>query len=249
MLEVMYPALRVDHIQNPSRLYAIPLLGILIKVIICIPIFIELFFLNMASTVLTLMNAFYVLATGKYWDLAYEINLGVLRLTTKQTLFFFGLTNTYPGFDLTIDDPLIALDMVKPKNPGRFFAVPMIGGLVRLILLIPFLIYVNAINSAAGIASSFLASFHVLFKGKYPEFAYELARDLMRLNLASSVYLSGFSDSYPSFWISMNHKTIKIVLIILGVLLSLGNFGSSYTPKNSIQPSPSNQYTPGLQTQ
>jgi hypothetical protein len=39
----------------------------------------------------------------------------------------------------------------------------------------------------------------------------------------------GFSDKYPSFWISMNHQTTKIVLIILGALMWAGNIGNSVT--------------------
>lgn len=231
----LYPTLSVSQIQDPNRFYAVPIIGIMAKVIICIPIFIEILFLYIATGIVTLINSFSVLFTGNYWQSAYELNLGVLRLTTKLTFFFYGLTNKYPGFGLTIEDPLISLDMAKPQNPNRFFAIPLIGGLSRFILLIPYFIYANIIESAVSIASIFIASFSVLFRGKYPEFAYELTRDYVRISQATAAYLVGFSDKYPSFWISMNHQTIKIILIILGILFSLGNVASGFSQDSSSQ--------------
>lgn len=225
----LYPTLSVSQIQDPNRFYAVPLIGIIAKFIICVPIFIEILFLYIAAGIVTLINSFSVLFTGNYWQTAYEFNLGVLRLSAKLTFFLYGLTNKYPAFGLTIDDPLISLDMAKPQNPNRFFAIPLIGGLSRFILLIPYFIYANVIESATGIASTFIASFSVLFRGKYPEFSYELVRDYVRISQASVAYMAGFSDKYPSFWISMNHQTIKIILIILATLFSVGNVASSFS--------------------
>lgn len=233
MVQNLYPIITVNRIEDPSRFYAFPLLGFLVKIIMLIPIFIELIFLGIAVFVLVvLINPFVVLFTGKYWDTAYTLLLGVLRLGLKVSYFLFGLTNTYPGFGFAINDSF-KLDMPKPTNPNRFFAIPLLGGIARIVLLIPYMMYEGVIRNAAyaGIVG---ASFPVLFKGYYPESSFELARDGVRLNLTQGVYMAGLSDKYPSFWISMNHKTIKIILIILGVLMFLGNIGNSaMTPKSS----------------
>ncbi len=218
----LYPQLRVDHIQNPNRLYAVPLLGIAIKIVMCFPIFIELIFLGIASLFLMIINSFIVLLTGNYWQTAYDFFLGLLRLNTKLLLFFFGLTNTYPGFGFEIKDKTISFDMDMPKTPNRFFAIPLLGGIARIVLLIPYFIYVSVMQHASGIGAV-ASSFLVLFMGKYPESTYEIERDFVRLNQATAAYMVGLSDSYPSFWISMNHQTVKIILIILGALFMLGN--------------------------
>ena len=222
----LYPTLSVTHIQNPNRLWAVPIFGILVKLILIIPVGIELIVLYIANFFVTIANSFVVLFTGKYWDTAYTLNLGIMRLSTKLTLYIYGLTDKYPGFSFEIKDPLITLDMKKPENPNRLFAIPLLGGIARIILLIPYLIYQSVLNYAVGVGV-IISSFPVLFTGKYPETTYEFARDYMRVVLASTAYMSGLSDSYPSFWISMNHKTAKILLIIAGVLLFIANMFSN----------------------
>ena len=191
-----------------------------------IPQYIEMFFLVIAALILVvLINPFVVLFTGKYWSPAHALMSGIFRLGAKMYFFFFGLTNKYPGFDFQINDNF-SLDIPMPQNPRRFFAIPVLGGLARIIMLIPFLIYEGVIRSAAFIGMIY-SSFPVFFKGKYPESTFEIERDALRLNLAMSMYMAGFSDKYPSFWISMNHQTTKVVLIILGALMWMGNTGNS----------------------
>ncbi|OGH18198.1 MAG: hypothetical protein A3F31_00405 [Candidatus Levybacteria bacterium RIFCSPHIGHO2_12_FULL_38_12] len=216
----LYPSFSVVYIQNPNRIYAIPILGFLIKFFICIPQYIMLFFLGIALLIVVfIINPFVVLFSGKYWNTAYSLVVGVQVMSMKISLYFFGLTNTYPGFDLSTNGDF-TLDIPKPETPNRLFAVPLFGGFARLILLIPFYFYMTIIEYVTfiGVAGS---SFVVLFSGKYPESMYELIRDWHRLNLASSLYFVGIYDSYPSFWISMNHKNIKIALIALVALYTI----------------------------
>lgn len=225
----IYPAISIGHIQKPNRFYAFFLIGFLVKCIILIPQFFEIIILGIIYFILSIINSLVVLFTGKYWDTAYTFILGFMRFEAKIYYYFVGLTDTYPGFDFSLPDG-IKVDIAKPTNPSRFFAFPVIGGLVRIIFLIPYGIYTTVIHHGAWIGVVF-SSFPVLFSGKYPESTYELARDSQRVALASSAYMSGFSDKYPSFWISMNHQTVKIILIILGALAAFGNFSADLTPR------------------
>lgn len=221
-----YPTINIQLIQNPNRLFAIPILGILIKFIILIPIFIELMFLGLAAGLLTTINSFSVLFTGHYWDLAYQLNLGIIRFTAKVNFYLYGLTDKYPGFSLSINDDY-SVDISKPESPNRLFAIPILGFLIRAILLIPFFIWVSVVQTGSRIGVFLLAWVKVLFTGKYPESIFELATDEMRLTLSISAYFAGLSDKYPNFAISMNHKVIKIILLIIGVLSLLSNLVSS----------------------
>ncbi len=237
-----YPKLEVKHIHNPNRFYAVPVLGIFVKMVMLIPVWFWVLVLMLTVFVLNLINSFVVLFTGKYWQPSYKYSLGVMRYTTKVTLFFQGLTNRYPGFSLANDDDLISIDMPMPESPSRAWAIPVLSGIAKAIILTPYAIYSSVISNAAGLGvfGSFVP---VLFKGRYPESTYELARDSMRLSLSSSAYWFGLSDSYPSFRISMNHKTIKIVLIVLGVIAMLWNFSSNMNKaKNSTQNQGRNYY-------
>jgi hypothetical protein len=222
-----YPDLSFSHIKNPNKWLSFPLFGFIFKGIVLTPVFIELIFLVIVYLfVVILINPFVILFSGKYWQFAYELNLGVMRLSLKAYAFFTGLTNQYPWFNLKISDELFSLNIEKPKNPNRILNFPILGILFKMIILLPFWIVDKIVNSAAGIAY-FFSSLPIFFQGKYPESAYEITRDYFRLSFAACVYLTGLSDIYPSMYVSLNHKKIKIFLLILGILISLSSFSSS----------------------
>lgn len=217
----LYPEIESKLIKDPNRFYAVPLIGGFVKIIMLIPVVVELFFVQIAAGILTFLNSFVVLFTGSYWKPAYELNLGVISMTIKIAYFFSGLTDTYPGFSLQSKE--IPIKIALPVKPNRLFAIPIFGGLARIVLLIPFLIYMMIIQRAAGIGMV-VSSIPVLFTGKYPESTYELMRDSVRLTQAVVMYTAGLADTYPTFWISMNHKVIKWILIILSILFMLNSY-------------------------
>lgn len=223
----LYPLITIDRIKRPSRVYAIPIVGFLIKTIIVWPIGVELSFLYLANSIILFVNSFAVLFTGRYWTIAYELSVGIMRLETKVFFFLFGLMDEYPGFSLSSKTVSFAIDF--PSRPHRGFAIPIFGGLARLILLIPFLIYAIVMRWATALVSM-VGSFYVLFTGKYPESVYEFVLDTNRLLLSiSSYFFSGISDTYPNFQISMNHKMIKIIAIILSSILVILYYGSYFS--------------------
>jgi len=226
----MYPFVSVSRIKNPSRLYAIPFIGFMIKIIMLIPVVVEVFCLGIAAIVILLINSFIVLFTGKYWKVAYDLNLALLRMSVKINFFIVGITNTYPGFSLTIEDDF-SVEIPYNKTPNRFFAIPILGGLARIILLIPYIIYQSLINNASNVAF-FVSWIPVLFTGIFPESSFEIMRDNVRLGQATTAYFMGLSDTYPSFWISMHHKKIKIVFIILGIVLSVSRGTPYHSPSH-----------------
>ncbi len=213
----IYPHFVVENNKKPNRLFAFPVIGIIIKMILLIPVFIEMFFLAIASGFLLLINWFVVLFSKTYWDTAYRFFLGLMRLTAKTKLYLFGLTDKYPWFGLDTNG-ICTLDIPKPEKSNIWLAIPLLGFLVRFVLLIPYLIFSEVLNRGSGIAL-IMSWFAVTFKKIFPESLYEFERDTLRVEFAADAYLIGLSDTYPSFAISMNHQTIKILLIIAGAIL------------------------------
>lgn len=216
----IYPDISIKRIKNPSRFYAIPLLGFFVKAIMLIPVSLYLCILSFVWCFVWMINSFYILFTGKYWNVAYNLSSGLIHLSAKMTFFLFGMTDKYPGFDFEINDSF-SVSITYPKKPNRWFAIPVFGLLARVILLVPFFIYYKIISTAAWIALC-VGSFFVTFTGIYPESDYEINRDSFRLSQSVFMWLAGLSDTYPSFWISMNHSGIKITLIIISILVNLG---------------------------
>lgn len=225
-----YPKLSISNNDNPKALYAFPLVGLVIKVILLIPALFFLAFVAIGFFFMWLITPFVILFTGKYWDPAYKITLGFMIYRTKVTLFLIGLTDTYPGFNLKTND-LFSITMKKPTTINRWFAFPIAGFAIRLLLMLPYNIYKSVLESGTWAATA-ASWFAILGNGKYPESLYEFNRDSLRVSLAHTAYLSYLSDSYPSFWISMKHKSVKITLIIIGAILFLLSYHNDRDKRN-----------------
>lgn len=244
--EGIYPEFNISLIQNPSRFYAVPLLGIIFKMLAIIPV--ALFMLVIAIgwiLVVFLVNPFIVLATGKYWKTAYDISLALMRLSVKTSAYLYGLTDKYPGFNFNMPENM-TLNLPYPEKSNRLYAIPVLGFLIRIVFLIPYLIFEQIIAQAVTIGVFLLAWAVVLFKGRYPEGIFELARDQIRITGSSYAYLIGLSDRYPSFYISMAHDKIKIILIALSIVLSGFNYVNGDS-KSTYQLDNNTQYNNNLE--
>lgn len=215
----IYPGLIFPNNTHPNKLFAFPVIGILIKGVMLIPAWIVLCAVGIVYSILWMITPFVILFTGKYWDTAYKFTLGYLTYTAKIVLFTTGVSDKYPGFSLN-PDGMLQINLPKPATSNRLLGFPILGFLIRFIITIPYSIYQTVLTYA--LYFSIVASwFAVWIKGTYPESLYEFTKDQLRVSLAYSSYLAYLSDTYPSFKISMNHKNIKIILLILGIILTL----------------------------
>lgn len=237
-----YPQIEIPRNTNPNRLYAIPLISLFIKFILLIPVFIELWALMIATGVIVmLINPFAVLFTGKYLKIAYDLTTGVMRLGARTSFYINGVTDKYPGFNISTTPFTWILDY--PQTPNKLFAFPVLGFVIKVIILVPFSFFSQIISYATNLAVfAIVTPLSVLIKGYYPETTHELTVDSVRLSNASMAYIFGISDKYPSYKISWNHKTIKIVLIILAILMMIANSANNVlnpkTETNSLFPIP-----------
>ena len=238
-----YPTLTIERIKDPNRMWAFPIFGWVAKAIVLIPVFLEIGLLSAFNFFIIIINSFYVFMNRKYWRFAFDLNLGLMRLIAKTTLFFTGVTNKYPGFNFKIEDKF-NLEIPFPQKPNRILAFPILGPFFRIILAIPFFIYAGLIQNGSRVA--ILVSFiSIFFRGSYPESTYELTRDSLRLGLSSLAFIAGLSDDYPNFKISTNHLKIKILLIIIGLFFNLNwtkNESQMNYQYNNYNYSPSRQY-------
>jgi hypothetical protein len=215
----IYPTLLIEPNKKLDRRFAFPFIGIIIKFILLIPVFIEGIFIGIAFIILWILNSFYILFTGKYWKAAYEYFVGMMRFSTKIYAFILGLTDTYPGFTFA-SNGAFDLKIDYPRHPNRWFAFPILGLAVRFIVLIPFTIFARILQNGSTLAM-IGTWFTVTFQNKFPQSLYEFEHDTIRVHLAEMSYMTGLSDTYPSFAISMKHQGVKIFLLIAGTIMLL----------------------------
>ena len=167
-----YSSLTIEYPQHPNRLWAFPVIGGMVKFVIVMPVGIWLLCVNFAAFSLSIVNAFVVLLTGTYWKPAHALAVGSMRLTAKANCFYLGLSDRYPGFSLDSNDD-VRLEYAMPAQPNRLLALPLVGGLFRYALLVPFFIFLLVIGILVVLVYWF-TWIPVLLVGQYPEGSIQL---------------------------------------------------------------------------
>ena len=103
----------------------------------------------------------------------------------------------------------VRLEIERPGAQSRLTNFPFLGGLIRAVLLIPHLVILNLLSLAANVAS-FIATFAILFTGRYPLGLFNFAVGVTRWNTAVLAYWSHLCDEYPPF--SMESGNPRILL-------------------------------------
>ena len=212
----IYPTLIVPRNINPSRFYAFPLLGGFVKLVLLIPTIILLSIISFVWQVTVLINVFVVLFTGRYWRFSFEVCDFYNKYSLKTSLYFLGVSNKHPGFSPKINDNF-SITIPFPTTPNRLYAFPLLGIFVRIIVMIPFMLWYGIVYYGY-LFLSVISSFSVLFKGYFPESTHELIVDGIRLGIAMNLFFAGISDTLPSYKISMHHKVIKIIALAIGFI-------------------------------
>jgi hypothetical protein len=197
-----FPA-QVEFAVAPTnnRLYAIPIVGYLARGIMLIPHIIVLYLLFAGAAVLQLVIWAPVLFSGAYPSWGYSYNVGLLRWMTRVQAYFYGLTDLYPPFSFGWDDrtgyPVsVAIDM--PQTPVKGWAIPIVGYVAKLVMLIPHIIALYVLGAIAGLIY-LIAWVPVLSGGRYPDWGYQIVGGYLRWSVRVAAYFLGLTDQYPPF--------------------------------------------------
>lgn len=191
--------LTIDHPAASSKLYAVPVLGLVIKQVMLIPHFIALTVVGAVAALMSIYAALAVLFTGTYPQPAYNWLTGTVGWGARIYAYFLGLTDQYPPFSLSVDTNYpVQFSVAFPDSPKRFFAIPLIGLLAREIMLIPSLIVAYALSAVVSIIFA-IAWIPVLFTGRYPAGLFSFCVGTLRWDLRNFCYLYGLTEQYPPF--------------------------------------------------
>ena len=92
----------------------------------------------------------------------------------------------------------IVLGTGRPVSVNRFWAIPIVGFFVKLIILLPHFIVLYVLGIVAFLAH-LIIWIPVLFTGRYPDWGFSLTAGVVRWYQRLILYLYGLSDNYPAF--------------------------------------------------
>ncbi len=185
----------------------------LVKWLLLIPHYVVLAFLGVAFVVLTLVAYVAVLFTGRYPEVIFHFNVGVLRWSWRVGYYGYQVlgTDRYPPFTLAeVPDYPAGLTIDGPPRPRRW------SPLVAWLFAIPHLIIIGALNGAVGwqvdewndrvttvaplslvAAAVLVLGFGLLFTGRRLTGLHDLLVGVGRWTLRTVAYVALLTDRYP----------------------------------------------------
>ncbi len=193
----------IERPETSNRFWAIPIVGLLIKSIILIPHIIIFYITEIVVGILQLVLWIPVLFGGRYPDWGFGLVSGTLRAYVRIYSYFLGLTDVYPPFQYgggpsgTTGYP-IHVAFVHPQSSNRFWAIPIVGIVVKYIILIPHLIVLSILAFVVEVLQ-LVIWIPVLFGGRYPDWALDLVGGTLLWGTRVQAYFLGLTDEYPPF--------------------------------------------------
>ncbi len=92
----------------------------------------------------------------------------------------------------------INLAIPRPESQSRLTNFPLLGLLIRVILLIPHFIVLMLLGFVAALIG-FIAQFAILFTGKYPRGMFDFYVGAQRWGANLNAYMYHLRDEYPPF--------------------------------------------------
>jgi Domain of unknown function (DUF4389) len=100
--------------------------------------------------------------------------------------------------ELTTGAYPISLTTVRPPSSSRFWAIPIIGILIKAIILIPHAIILYVLGIVLAI-THLVIWIWVLFGARYPDWAFGINAGYIRWFTRVYLYGYGLNDTYPAF--------------------------------------------------
>ena len=195
----MYPVdVRFTPEARIGRFWGILWFGIWLRLLLLIPHLIVLFVLGVLAFLATWLTWIPVLFTGTYPGWGYTLVGGYLRWATRVGAYLTLLSGTYPAFTGARADQHVRVLVDQERPIGRFWGIPILGILIRYIILIPHFIVLWLLGILAWILIIF-AWLPVLIYGRQADIVYNVVGGYMRWYLRVVAYLLLLSGPYPPF--------------------------------------------------
>jgi len=187
-----------DRAARINRLWGIPALGYVVRAILLIPHFILLWLIGILAALMTLVTWIPVLLLGRFPGWGYRWIGGLMGWATRVQAYLGLMTPTYPPFSLSGEGHPVSVRFDEGVRINRLWGIPVLGVLIRAILLIPHFIVIWLL----AILVAFLWLFTwlpVLVLGRQADVVYTIIGGWTRWYFRVIAYLMLMVDRYPPF--------------------------------------------------
>jgi hypothetical protein len=187
-------------VEYRNKLYAVPIIGLVLKWVMLIPFFIALYIVSIIVQLAGYVTWIPVMFVGKYAGFADTIYGGYVRWTSRIAAYMTGIQDHYPSFSFADDAGSGDVSITWPFNeqPKRLWAFPILGIVLKVIICIPHFIAL-AILSLLCCLLVLVTWIPVITSGVYPQWGIDFIGGTIRWHTRLFTYLYGIHDQYPPF--------------------------------------------------
>jgi hypothetical protein len=187
-----------DRSARFGRLWGIPLLGWWVRAILLIPHFVLLWLIGIVAAFMMLVTWIPVLLLGRFPGWGYRWIGGLLGWGLRVQAYLTLLSSTYPPFSLSGEGHPVSVRYDEGVRINRLWGIPILGLVVRGIILIPHWIVLWVLAILAFILLWF-TWVPVLFLGRQADVIYTIVGGYNRWSLRVMAYFLLMVDRYPPF--------------------------------------------------
>ena len=187
-----------DREATINRLWGIPLVGQLVRFVLLIPHFFIIMLLGIVAFVQVLFSWIPVLLLGRYPGWGYRWTGGLLAYSQRVGAYALLMTPEYPPFALEAEMFPVSVRFDEGVRINRAWGIPVIGHIVRWLVLIPHWIVLSLLSFLAFVLMLFVWV-PVLILGRQADAVYTFIGGVYRWNLRVNAYALMMVDKYPPF--------------------------------------------------
>jgi hypothetical protein len=203
-----YPVnISYDRAARINRLWGIPVIGVLVRAILVIPHVLVLWLMALVVGFLLLFTWIPVLLLGRFPGWGYHWIGGYLGWLARVGAYVWLLTPTYPPFSRSGGDHPVRVRYDEGVRINRLWGIPVLGLLVRAILLIPHFVILWLLFLLAAVLVVF-SWVPVLILGRQADLVYRIVGGATRWWLRVYSYLLMMVDRYPPFSLGEDDPTL-----------------------------------------
>jgi hypothetical protein len=169
-----------------------------VRFVLLIPHFIVLWLLTILAALLMLITWIPVLVLGRFPGWGYRWIGGLLAWGLRVQAYLTLLTPTYPPFSLSGEGHPVSVRFDEGVRINRLWGIPIVGILVRMVILIPHFIVLWVLAIVAVILLWF-TWVPVLLLGRQADLIYTIVGGYNRWALRVIAYQLLMVDRYPPF--------------------------------------------------
>ncbi len=186
----------IEHQEQYSRGEAL-LRQLFGAIYIMIPHAFLLFFVGIASNIVTLIAFFAVLITGRYPEGMYRFQEKFMRWQLRVQARMLHLCDGYPAFGLGGEDDKVKFELNYPESISRGLTLlRQLFGFIYVVIPHAFVLIFRMIGVQFV---TIIAFFAILFTGRYPQGMHEFVVGTLRWGARVNLYMLHMSDIYPPF--------------------------------------------------